>query len=266
MKNVSLLIVILLSSFHVGYAQSEEKFLLIRHIVSPDQADSVAKYTNRYETIKTEQQFSQFYNDVMIFKEQLSRLINDTLKIIHNDSLRNQIDILFKNKIKFLNVLKNEAGEPFYLQFNNDMLLQKSNETEGKNDDAFMNIVYSVYETYGEAGKYSLPFWIHKRSYVSVSSRLGDNSNLTFYKKLKKEIPLNTLFKDQLSLIAESFKNDLTIYSAFDYKKNNVIQELQKIKNFDPTLKSDINLYINTIKTSPSFQFNCNQCNCKFEN
>ncbi len=249
-----------------AFGQTEKDIQELEYLINPSQLDSLTYFINSYEKIKTEQQFSQFYHTLLPFKNSLSKSIEAILKSQNNETSINDLHMFFKNNVKFLISVEAESGIPFYLQLNNEFLSEKANKTIGKNDDRFMEIILLIYGNFGEANSMTIPSWMHERSYVSISSRLGDLTSYNIYKRLKTEIRINKLFENQLLSILGEFKRDLTLFSAFDYKRKDVIKELKKIRTLDYNLKTDIDNYINKITICPDFQFDCNQGNCKFEN
>jgi hypothetical protein len=235
------------------------------------QMDSLFLFNKRFDDLKSDKEFRKFYIELLDFKSKLSRKIQDSLMVsfpqVNMDSVSLKMDsigLILSNKMHYLKYVKKEQGS-FFLFMDNLALLKKAKTTAGEGDDLFIKTIIFTYDEYGEIDdQYSNPCWMHERSYVSVSSRLGDFSTLKYYKRITSEFKKNKVFRVEMKTLIDNFINNFTL-SSFDYSKEKVLKELIELQKYDPTINKLISNYIYEINTS-NFQFECNFHDCEFEN
>lgn len=231
-------------------------------VLTPEKIDSLRLYSMRFSELKTSKQFRQFYTEFFEFKNSISKTMNDSVykRGLEMSSVGHYLDSGFT----FIEFSYEVEGTVFFLHYKMDVLKSKAGTTKGKEDDSFYKLVSDIYFRDGELNKYAIPAWLNKRGHVSVSSKLGDFTTLSWYKRIQTEQKNNRLFAGELSQLLNEIRKDLGCCGAFDYSKEKVLLELREIAKYDLSVANDIDKRIKEIEVS-DYRFDCLINDCQFE-
>jgi len=147
-------------------------------------------------------------------------------------------------------------------------LKEKSISTNGKADDDFVDILLFVEGDYGYAGYFDFKVWTKQKWDYGGSNLLGRGIMLDVVRRTKIFKETHTLFSAQIQIVHQDFFEELTTAHSFEYTKEEVLAEIDKIINLKyfeaDALKIILKHYELIEAGGDSFQFNCATGECSY--
>jgi len=152
--------------------------------------------------------------------------------------------------------------------FDLNFLNKKAKLTNGNADDDFMDILLYVEGDFGYAGYFDFKVWTKQYWDYGGSNLLGRGVMFDAVRRTKTFKNTHSLFSEQIQIVHQDFLEELTTAHSFEYTKEEVLAEIDKIINlkyFDSdALKVILKHYELIDAGGEYFQFNCSSGECSF--
>jgi len=152
--------------------------------------------------------------------------------------------------------------------FDLNSLSEKAISTNGKADDDFVEILLFVEGDYGYARYFDFKVWTKQYVDYAGSNLLGKGIMLEVVKRTKLFKEKHELFSKQIQMVHEDFFEELTTAHGFEYSKEEVLAEIDKIINLKYFDSDDLKVILKQYELIEAggeyFQFNCSTGECSF--
>ncbi len=186
----------------------------------------IQHYQAHYEKAATEADFATTYAEGAQLRDTIATILASKILI---DDQRNLPDLFWMNVALpgYIPQLAAE-GTTYWLFADYRRWLAKAQQTEGNQDNAFVNVCLSVYAS--DSIEYFFPSWQIQTTDYEASSELGSGIHATLFEKIDLTLKNCPFFRPQLLAFKDRLIDDMTNKNTTYWQnKELIIKELELI-------------------------------------
>ena len=201
----------------------------LAHFFGENASNLIEIYSELYENTETAYEFSELYRVGLELRDSLIIELNQI-----NLSETPEIPDLFWMDEPLPALIPTQVPEAnmFHLFFDYKSLMQKAKATVGLEDEAFINVLYSMY--HHDSIEYFYPSWyIYQSDFTNIYSLLGENIHYKLLVEMDSLSVESTLFKTFYNDIKIQLVQDITSNNQYWRSSEDILKELQMIIEAD---------------------------------
>lgn len=226
--------------FHLNDDNKKARLLMQRRlkVLFGEVADEILNYQQSYTQVQSTQDFITNYRKGNQLRDTLVQLLETRIPVDHD-----QLPDLFwlKEAMPAYQPALVAEGTLYYLFKDFKTLKEKASQTDGKEDDAFCDLMLAVHAM--DSVEYFFPSWFLQTWDYGGYSMLGQGIHFDILTKIEGLKNQNNPFKDEYIEIKDELLNDMTNqYVEYGEGSVKIINEIKRIlsANFSVLTTNDV--------------------------
>ncbi len=187
----------------------------------------IETYQQNYKQTKTDKEFVQLYRNGKKLSDSLNTKFNEFFEFDNSDTEAPDL-FWIDDPIPAMTLGLVAEGTMYQIFTNIKDLSQKANETKGKLDDEFLDILSFMYD---DEVEYYFPSWFVQTWDYGGYSLLGQGKHKEMLKRLEQLSKKTTLFNPEINNLKADVISDITERNEYGEKVETILKEVDAIIN-----------------------------------